>query len=185
MSTYGDLEREYTQLITQWKDKHSIFSLGHVDDVFALTTELLRQQKKKMNQEQEILMKTRGVFKEVISFNGALISDYITLDKTESVQVGYLDLDDNVVFNEVDSSYVQEENRIYRYLPGFKVRSYRSWEDYVPINNQKEIREVVSTITLKYCPNRYGTGNTIVYPVVGYLDDNNQLVYYHQISDKK
>lgn len=181
MSTYEDLEREYTRLKTQWESKHGIFSLGHVDDVFALASELLRQQKKRMNQEQEILMKTRGVFKYVTS----CYYYHDTSSKNEFVQVGYLDLEDNIVFSAVDISYVEDENKLIRYLPGFWVRGYNSCQEYLTSKDTKEIKEVISSTSIKYSPSYNSSNNKTHYSVIGYLNDKGELVYYNQIANKE
>jgi len=137
--------------------------------------------------ERDILKKTRGVFKYRTS---CYFKDH-TSSKNELVQVGYLDLDDNIVFNEPDEEYIAIPDTLIRYLPGFMVKGYRSCEEYVSITNSyngkdsKEIREVISSETIQYDPSTYGSSPRVTYSVIGYLDDNEALVYYNQIVDKK
>jgi hypothetical protein len=138
--------------------------------------------------EQEILMKTRGVFKYVTS---CYYKDN-TSTKNALVQVGYLDLDDNIVFNEPDKEFVGKPDTLVRYLPGFMVRGYRSCEEYVPIANSyngkdtKEINEVISNnSSIQYCPSSYGNSPRITYAVIGYLSVDGELVYYNQIASKE
>ena len=135
--------------------------------------------------EQEILMKTRGVFKYVTSCYYR--DTYST--KNALVQVGYLDLDDNIVFNEPDTEFIGKPDILVRYLPGFMVKGYRSCEEYVPSNNIKgggtEIREVISEHIIGYSPSTYGTSPKVIYSVIGYLEDDGELIYYNQIANKE
>lgn len=137
--------------------------------------------------KQEILMKTRGVFKHVTS---CYYKDN-TSTKNALVQVGYLDLDDNIVFNEPDEEFVGKPDILVRYLPGFMVRGYRSCEEYVPITNShngkdtKEINEVISQNIIQYSPSTYGNSPKVIYSVVGYMNDNGELIYYNQIANKE
>ena len=137
--------------------------------------------------EQEILMKTRGVFKYVTS---CYYKDN-TSTKNALVQVGYLNLDDNIVFNEPDTEFIGKPDTLVRYLPGFMVRGYRSCEEYAPIFNSssskdtKEIKEVISQNIIQYSPSSYGNSPRIVYSVIGYLNDEGELVYYNQIANKE
>jgi len=138
--------------------------------------------------EQEILMKTRGVFKYVTS---CYYKDNFST-KNALVQVGYLDLDDNIVFNEPDEEYVGKPDTLVRYLPGFMVRGYRSCEEYIPITNShngkdtKEIKEVISNSSvIHYNPSAYGNSHKVTYSVIGYLNEDGELVYYNQIANKE
>lgn len=137
--------------------------------------------------EKEILMKTRGVFKYVTS---CYYKDN-TSTKNALVQVGYLDLDDNIVFHEPDTEFVGKPDTLVRYLPGFMIQGYRSCEEYVPITNShsgrdtKEINEVISQNTIQYSPSTYGTAPRVTYSVIGYLDDDGELICYNQIANKE
>lgn len=134
--------------------------------------------------ERDILKKTRGVFKYQTS---CYFKDH-TSSKNELVQVGYLDLDDDIVFNEPDEEYVSTPDKLVRYLPGFMVKGYRSCEEYIPkspkTKESVEIREVLSENTIQYTPSTYGSSPRVTYSVIGYLGDNEELIYYNEIVDK-
>lgn len=108
-----------------------------------------------------------------------------TSSKNELVQVGYLDLDDDIVFNEPDEDYVKDETKLIRYLPGFMVKGYHSCEEYIPKKESVEIREVISENTIQYNQNPYDSSPKVTYSVIGYLGDNEELIYYNEIVDKK
>lgn len=183
-NSYEDLKEEYVRLKSIIEDQPENFSIGLTKDIFALASELLRQQEGKRT-EQEILMKTRGVFKYVTS---CYYKDN-TSTKNALVQVGYLDLDDNIVFNEPDREFIGKLDTLVRYLPGFWVRGYRSCEEYVPSIYIKgggtEVREVISEHIIKYSPSTYGSSPKVVYSVIGYLEDDGELIYYNQIANKE
>lgn len=183
-NSYEDLKEEYVRLNRIFEEQPGC-SLALTKDVLALASELLRQQKEKMKQETEILMKTRGVFKYVTS---CYYKDTYST-KNALVQVGYLDLDDNIVFNEPVEKSVDKPDTLVRYLPGFMVRGYRSCEEYIPSINIKgggtEIREVISEHTIGYSPSTYGNSPKVVYSVIGYLEDDGELIYYNQIANKE
>jgi hypothetical protein len=203
MSSYQDLEEEFNRLKVRFDNRRGeLFPLGRgdIEDVFALTSELLRKRKFKEDTyemleelaerkiEKEILMKTRGVFKYVTS---CYCKDN-TSTKNALVQVGYLDLDDNIVFNEPDKEFVGKPDTLVRYLPGFMVRGYRSCEEYVPItksHNGKDTREIKEVISnskvIHYCPSTYGSSPKVTYSVIGYLNEDGELIYYNQIVSKE
>jgi len=147
------------------------------------TEEMMKEVQKQI--EKDILKKTRGVFKYVTS---CYFKDS-TSSKNELVQVGYLDLEDNIVFNESDDEWIGDPTKLVRYLPGFMVRGYHSCEPYISIINShngkdnKEIREVISSNTIQYC---YSSNSPrVTYSVIGYLNDEEELIYYNSIVDKK
>jgi len=156
--------------------------------------EMMRKQKREgqmnTNQskelERDILKKTRGVFKYVTS---CYFKDHSS-SKNELVQVGYLDLEDNIVFNGSDDEWIGDPAKLVRYLPGFMVIGYHSCEPYIPVTNShngkdnKEIREVISSNTIQYSPSSISSSPKVTYSVIGYLDDNDEVVYYNQIVDK-
>ena len=137
-----------------------------------------------MLSEREILMKTRGVFKYVTS---CYYKDTCST-KNDLVQVGYLDTEDNIVFNEPNEDYVSNPDKLVRYLPGFWVRGYRSCEEYLPNldirGNGVELREVISEYSIGYSPSIYSGSPKVPYSVIGYLDDDGALIYYDQIVSK-
>jgi len=144
------------------------------------TEEMMKEAQKQM--EKDILKKTRGVFKYRTS---CYFKDH-TSSKNELVQVGYLDLDDNVIFNEPDEEYIVDPSKRIRYLPGFMVKGYHSCEEYIPNKSDSvEIREVISENTIQYSPSTYGSSPRVTYSVIGYLGDNEELIYYNAVVDRK
>lgn len=155
------------------------------------TKEISMNEKIEKDIEQKLLRATRGVFKYMTISS---VKGYVsyTSNKNEFVQVGYLDLNNNIVFDEVKRPAVDESDTttITRYLPGFHVRGYRSCEEYIhsltaPSHVTKEIREVISTTTIQYNPSKYGTDNQEAYSVTGFLDENNVFIQYSQIIEDK
>lgn len=131
--------------------------------------------------EQDILIKTRGVFK----YRTSCYFKDNTSGKNELVQVGYLDLDDDIVFNEPNEEYVKDETKLIRYLPGFMVKGYRSCQEYIPKKESVEIREVISENTIQYNLSTIVSSSRVTYSVIGYLGDNEELIYYNEIVDKQ
>lgn len=174
----GQWNTDISYVISRFKkavDRHK------KEGVNSMSTQQIIKTEKEM--EQEILMKTKGVFKYVTS---CYYKDNFST-KNELVQVGYLDLDDNIVFNEPDKKLVSKPDTLVRYLPGFMVKGYRSCEEYVPSTNIKgggtEIREVISEHTIGYSPSTYGSSPKVTYSVIGYLEDDGELIYYDQITN--
>jgi len=135
--------------------------------------------------EQKILSQVRGVFKYRTKSSSKGYSSY-TSSKYDLVQVGYLDLDNNIVFNEVQRPLSEpDQYSIVRYLPGFHIRQYRSSEDYIPkLNSSKEIKEIISSEVVEYSSGSYSSKKEI-YSVIGFLNDENQLIHYDQIVTLK
>lgn len=167
------------EILAALKEKEEEFVTTVIEDKEKIQNKIVQNKI-----EQEILMKTRGVFKYRTSCYAK--SDIST--RNEFVQIGYLDLYDNIVFNEPDEEYVEHPDRLVRYLPGFWVKGYNSCQEYLPDKDIKgggiEVKEVISEFTIKYSPNCY-SNNKVIYSVIGYLNDDNQLVYYEQIVNKK
>jgi len=210
--TYKHFEREILRQEEDWSSHCNIEGLwklakemlSHIkeqEEKEGLVSILNKTEEKKM--EKEILMKTRGVYKYVTS---CYYKDSSST-KNALVQVGYLDLNDNMVFNssetrsenEPDTEFVEsadlllgeKPDTLVRYLPGFMVRGYRSCEEYVPITNShngkdtKEINEVISQNTIQYSPSTYSSSPKVPYSVIGYLNDDGELIYYNQIANKE
>ena len=167
-------------LASEWLSKEQ-----YEKEVGINTMTTAQEEQKQM--ERDILKKTRGVFKYVTS---CYFKDHSS-SKNELVQVGYLDLEDNIVFNDVDEEHIGNPDKLIRYLPGFMVRGYRSCEEYIPVTNSyngtdtKEINEVISSNTIQYCPSNNFSSPRVTYSVIGYLNDDEELVYYNAIVDKK
>lgn len=134
--------------------------------------------------EQKMLSQVRGVFKYRTKSNSKAYSCY-TSKKYDLVQVGYLDLEDSIVFNPIIQRPVSEPSpySITRYLPGFHVRQYRNWEEYIPeLDSNKEIKEVISSEIVEYSSGNYSSKKEI-YSVVGFLNNENQFIHYDQIIE--
>ena len=131
--------------------------------------------------EQKMLSQVRGVFKYRTKSNSKGYSNY-TSSKYDLVQVGYLDLEDNIVFNEVQKPVSESDQySITRYLPGFHIRQYRNCEEYVfELDSNKQIKEVISSEIVEYSSGSYSSKKE-TYSVIGFLNDENQLIHYDQI----
>jgi len=192
--TYKHFEYEKQQIANSWSadaNNQELWKL--VQDMLTYIKEkesgtIITEKEVQKKMEQEILMKTRGVYKYVTS---CYYKDN-TSTKNALVQVGYLDLDDNIVFNEPDKEFVGKPDTLVRYLPGFMVRGYRSCEECVPITNShngkdtREINEVISNSSvIHYSPSTYGSSPKVTYAIIGYLNEDGELVYYNQIANKE
>lgn len=134
---------------------------------------------------QEILKQTRGVFKYRTTSTSKNYSDYSS-SKYETVQVGFLDLENNIVFNSVKNTLPElSQHSIIRYKLGFYVRQYRSCEDYIPdlVECNKEIREVMSSRVINQRVS--SSSESSIYSTVGFLNNDDQLIYYDQIITNK
>ncbi len=181
--TYQKFEYKRQQIANNWGAEGDIQG----QELWKLVNEMLSHMREQEREpiEKEILMRTRGVYKHVTS---CYYKDTYST-KNALIQVGYLDLDDNIVFNEPDTEFIGKSDTLVRYLPGFMVRGYRSCEEYVPSNPVKgggtEIREVISEHTIGYSPSTYGSSPKTIYSVIGYLEDDGELIYYDQIANKE
>lgn len=161
--------------------------VGEMLDYINTTTEETKLNSKE-EMEQKLLRATRGVFK-YMTISSSKAPFCYTSAKNKFVQVGYLDLDNNIVFNEVKRPAIDESDvrAITRFLPGFHVRGYRSCEEYIPSLTApsqvtKEIREVVSTTVIQYSSSSYSL-NHETYSVIGFLNDSGELIKYSQIIE--
>lgn len=194
--TYEKFKKELDEISSMSEvPYHSNLSFASLDNLCCeyrdLVQKMLDYMNNKKDTERDILRATRGVFKYMTTSTAKGYVSY-TSSKNEFVRVGYLDLNNSIVFDEVKRPAVDESDgtTITRYLPGFHVRGYRSCEEYIPSLSApshviKEIREVVSTTTIQYNPSKYGTDNQQAYSVTGFLDDNGGFIQYSQILEDK